>query len=77
MTPQLLIVKIQALLGGRLEVSPVQKRALAMEYYKMCSDAESQLEHCIALIKAGREYPALQFAESSSCLLYTSDAADE
>ena len=45
MTPQLLIVKIQALLGGRLEVSPVQKRALAMEYYKMCSDAESQLEH--------------------------------
>lgn len=68
MTPQLLIVKIQALLGGRLEVSPVQKRALAMEYYKMCSDAESQLEHCIALIKAGREYPALQFAESSSIL---------
>lgn len=68
MTPQLLIVKIQALLGGRLDVSPVQKRALAMEYYKMCSDAESQLEHCIALIKAGREYPALQFAESSAIL---------
>lgn len=68
MTPQLLTVKIQAVLGGRSEASEMQKRAVALEYYKLCADAETQLEHCVALIRAGREYPALQVAESSDLL---------
>ena len=68
MTPQLLIVRIQALLGGRTEMSPMQKRSLAMEYYRQCSEAEAQVEHCISLLKAGREYAALQAAEASSLL---------
>ena len=68
MTPQFLIVKIQSLLGGRAEASEMQKRSVAMEYYKLCSQAEAQLEHCVALIKAGRDYPALQVAESSDLL---------
>ena len=63
MTPQLLIVRIQALLGGRTEMSPMQKRSLAMEYYRQCSEAEAQVEHCISLLKAGREYAALQAAK--------------
>ena len=45
MTPQFLIVKIQSLLGGRAEASEMQKRSVAMEYYKLCSQAEAQLEH--------------------------------
>lgn len=68
MTPQLLTVKIQAVLGGRSEASEMQKRAVALEYYKLCADAETQLEHCVALLRAGREYPALQVAESSDLL---------
>ena len=68
MTTQHLIVKIQALLSGRVEMSPMQKRALALEYCRLCSDAEASLEHCIALIRAGREYPALQVAESANLL---------
>ncbi len=68
MTPQFLTVKIQALLGGRATASEMQKRSVAMEYYKLCARAEAQLEHCVALIKAGRDYPALQVAESSGLL---------
>lgn len=49
-------------------MSAMEKRSLAMEYCRLCSEAESVLEHCIALIKAGREYPALQVAETSSLL---------
>ncbi len=67
-SPQFLIVKIQAILAGRSDASDMQKRSLAMEYYKRCQEAEAQLEHCVALIKAGREYPALQVAESSNLL---------
>ena len=43
MTPQLLTVKIQALLGGRLELSDVQKRSLALEYYRQCGEAEAHI----------------------------------
>lgn len=59
MTPQLLTVKIQAILGGRSNASDMQKRSVATEYYKLCAQTESQLEHCVALIKAGRDYTAL------------------
>ncbi len=68
MTPQLLTVKIQALLGGRLELSDVQKRSLALEYYRQCGEAEAHIEHCVSLIKTGREYPAIQVAEASDLL---------
>ncbi len=68
MTPQLLTVKIQAILGGRSNASDMQKRSVATEYYKLCAQTESQLEHCVALIKAGRDYTALQVAESSDLL---------
>ena len=68
MTPQLLTVKIQAILGGRSNASDMQKRSVATEYYKLCAQTESQLEHCVALIKAGRDYTALQVAESSNLL---------
>ncbi len=67
-SPQFLIVKIQAILGGRAEDSEMQRRSVAMEYYKLCRQAETQLEHCVALIKAGREYTALQVAESSNLM---------
>ncbi len=67
-SPQFLIVKIQAILGGRAEDSEMQRRSVAIEYYKLCRQSESQLEHCVALIKAGRDYPALQVAESSNLL---------
>ena len=67
-SPQFLIVKIQAIIGGHSDSSEMQTRSIAMEYYKRCQQAESQLEHCIALIKAGRDYPALQVAESSNLL---------
>jgi len=65
---QFLIVKMQAILGGRAGDSEMRKRSIAMEYYKRCGKAEAQLEHCVALIKAGREYPALQVAESSNLM---------
>ena len=68
MNPQHLKVKIQAVLCGRSEASEMQKRAIALEHYKLCADAETQLEHCVALLRAGREYPALQVAESSDLL---------
>lgn len=68
MTPQLLIVKIQSILGGSSSAGEQQKRALAAEYCRMCSDANEHLERVVALIRAGREYPALQVAESSALL---------
>ena len=68
MTIEHLIVKIQAVLGGRSDMSEMQKRALALEYCRLCSEAESALEHCLALLRAGRDYPALQIAESASLL---------
>lgn len=68
MTPQLLIVKIQSILGGSSSAGEQQKRALAAEYCRMCSDANEHLERVVALVRAGREYPALQVAESSSLL---------
>ena len=68
MTPQLLIVKIQSILGGSSSAGEQQKRALAAEYCRMCSDANEHLERVVALIRAGREYPALQVAESSVLL---------
>lgn len=67
-SPQFLIVRIQSIIGGHAEVSEMQMRSVAMEYYKLCQQAEAQLEHCVALIKAGRDYPALQVAESSNLL---------
>lgn len=67
-SPQFLIVKIQSIIGGHSDSSEMQIRSIAMEYYKLCQQAEAQLEHCVALIKAGRDYPALQVAESSNLL---------
>ena len=67
-SPQFLIVKIQSIIGGHSDSSEMQMRSVAMEYYKLCQQAEAQLEHCVALIKAGRDYPALQVAESSNLL---------
>ena len=68
MTPQLIILKIQSLLGGHSGLSTMDKRALAMEYFRLCSQTQSALEHCVALIKSGRDYAALQFAESGKLL---------
>lgn len=67
-SPQFLIVRIQSIIGGHTDVPEMQMRSVAMEYYKLCQQAEAQLEHCVALIKAGRDYPALQVAESSNLL---------
>ena len=68
MTPQLLIVKIQSILGGSSTAGEQQKRAIAAEYCRMCAAANEQLERVVALIRAGREYPALQVAESCGLL---------
>ncbi len=68
MTNQLLILKMQAILGGRSGESQMQRRAIAMEYCKKCAEAEERLQQCVALVRAGREYAALQVAESSSLL---------
>ncbi len=68
MTNQLLILKMQAILGGRFGDSQMQRRAVAMEYCKRCAETEDRLEQCVALIRSGREYAALQVAESSSLL---------
>ena len=68
MTPQLVILKIQSLLARRSEMSFMDRRALAMEYSRLCAQVQSDLEHCVAMIKSGREYAALQVAESSGLL---------
>lgn len=49
-------------------MSQMQKRSLAMEFCRLCSAAEDTLDTCLALLRAGREYPALQIAESSSLM---------
>ncbi len=68
MTIQLLILKMQAILGGRSDESQMQRRAIAMEYCRQCSDLEECLQHCVSLVKSGRDYAALQVAESSNLL---------
>lgn len=68
MTTQLLIIKIQSLLGGTSNSSEAQKRSLASEYSRRCAEATDLLERAVAQIKAGREYPALQIAESRGLL---------
>ncbi|MBO5255313.1 MAG: hypothetical protein J6B07_05750 [Opitutales bacterium] len=68
MTSELLIVKIQSLLASDNGENQAQKRAIAMEYCNQCTQAHDLLEHCSAMIKAGREYSALEFAESCNLL---------
>ncbi len=68
MTPELVIVKIQSLLSVDNTDNMAQKRAVAMEYCNQCTQANDLLEHCVAMIRAGREYSALEFAESSNLL---------
>ncbi len=68
MTPELVIVKIQSLLSSDNTENLAQQRAIAMEYCNQCTQVHELLEHCGAMIKAGREYSALEFAESSTLL---------
>jgi|GEM_PF-993730 len=69
MTPQLLILRIQSVLSGNSDLTHIQKRSLAAEYKSVCENVAHKLEHCAALIKAGRDYTALQVAESRPPLL--------
>ncbi len=68
MTPELIIVKIQSLLASFSDCSQAQMRSIAMEYCKQCAQTQELLEHCAAMVKAGREYSALEFAESCGLL---------
>jgi len=68
MTPQLLIVKIRSVLAGTSGASERERRALAEEYFNVCAECANGLERVAALVRSGREYPALQVAESSGLL---------
>lgn len=68
MTPQLLIVKIRSVLSGTSGASERERRALAEEYFNVCTECAGGLERVAALVRSGREYPALQVAESSGLL---------
>lgn len=68
MTPQLLIVKIRSVLAGTSGASERERRALAEEYFNVCAECAKGLERVAALVRSGREYPALQVAESSGLL---------
>ena len=68
MTLELLIVKIQSLLSSDNGENHAQKRSIAMEYCNQCTQAHELLEYCSAMVRAGREYSALEFAESCSLL---------
>ncbi len=69
MTPELVILRIQSVLSGKSDISTLQQRSLAAEYKGMCDLASSKLESCAALIRAGRDYVAMQIAETSPQLL--------
>lgn len=69
MTTQFLILRIQSILDGNTDMNPSQLRAIASEYKRVCEDAERKLVHCASLIKAGRDYAALQVAETEPLLL--------
>ena len=71
MTTQFLILRIQSIIDGNAELNPSQLRAIANEYKRVCEDAERKLVHCASLIKAGRDYAALQVAETEPLLLET------
>lgn len=68
MTPQLLIVKIRSVLAGTSGASERERRALAEEYFSVCTECAGGLERVAALVRSGREYPALQVAESCGLL---------
>ncbi len=74
MTEQLVVLKIQAILGGKSDMTDLQIRSLAAEYKRMRDAAAEKLERCAALIKAGRDYTALQVAETPPQLLETLNA---
>ena len=74
MTEQLVVLKIQAILGGKSDMTDLQMRSLAAEYKRMRDAAAEKLERCAALIKAGRDYTALQVAETPPQLLETLNA---
>ncbi len=74
MTPQIVVLRIQSVLSGKSDISQLQKRSLAAEYKGMCEAAASKLETCAALIRAGRDYAALQIAETQPQLLDTINA---
>ena len=67
MNSQFLVVKIQSILSGSGGDS--DERSIALEYRKRCADTLSRLEHCVSLIRAGRDYAALQVAETEPKLL--------
>lgn len=69
MTTQFLILRIQGVLDGSADLGAPQLRALATEYRRVCEIAERKLVHCASLIKAGRDYAALQVAETEPLLL--------
>ena len=71
MTTQFLILRIQSIIDGNADMNPSQLRAIANEYKRVCEDAERKLVHCASLIKAGRDYAALQVAETEPLLLDT------
>lgn len=60
---------MQSVLDGSADLSESQLRALASEYKRVCDNTARKLVHCAALIRAGRDYVALQVAETEPMLL--------
>jgi len=71
MNPQLLIVRIQSAIQPNAGENQNQLQMLAAEYAKLCEQSALRLEQCTALIKSGRDYLALQIAETEPALLDT------
>jgi|GEM_PF-3946102 len=71
MNPQLLIVRIQAAIQPNKVDNQNQLQMLSAEYAKHCEQSAHRLEQCTTLIKSGRDYLALQIAETEPALLDT------
>ncbi len=68
MTPKSIVVKIQELLSSSGSDGLLFKRVVALAYCRQCSLVNALLEHCASMIKTGREYHAIIFAEANALL---------
>ncbi len=68
MTPKSIVVKIQALLSSSGSDELLSKRVAALAYCRQCALVNASLEHCASMIKTGREYHAIIFAEANALL---------
>ncbi|MDR0536092.1 MAG: hypothetical protein LBG65_07110 [Puniceicoccales bacterium] len=69
MSPEKLVSRIRSALGGTSGNIEIQN--LAREYSELVSKVRDRAEQCLALIRAGDNYAALQIAESFPPLLDT------